>query len=131
MNPEDDGVPSPFGPLQKELARMRNANLNAAIDDVDKIIALLESTREQVAEGKKSSINLVRCGYTNEITSEADSHKISMAMTRLQNPVKERFDAITEDLKEVTKAQRGFGKALDKVRISSLQETALLERAVY
>lgn len=39
-----------------------------------------------------------------------------MAMTRLQNPVKERFDAITNDLKEVTKAQKAFGKSLDKVR---------------
>lgn len=38
-----------------------------------------------------------------------------MAMTTLQNPVKARFEAITQDLKEVTKAQKGFGKALDKV----------------
>jgi E3 ubiquitin-protein transferase RMND5 len=36
-------------------------------------------------------------------------------MTKLQNPVKERFDAITDDLKEVTKAQKAFGKSLDKV----------------
>lgn len=40
-----------------------------------------------------------------------------MAMTTLQNPVKDRLDAITNDLKDVTKAQRSFGKALDKVRI--------------
>lgn len=38
-------------------------------------------------------------------------------MTTLQNPVKARFEAITQDLKEVTKAQKSFGKALDKVRI--------------
>jgi E3 ubiquitin-protein transferase RMND5 len=48
-------------------------------------------------------------------TAEDDAHKISIAMTTLQNPVKSRFEAITEDLKDVTKAQRGFGKALDKV----------------
>ncbi|KAK8917249.1 Protein RMD5 [Metarhizium anisopliae] len=35
-------------------------------------------------------------------------------MTTLQNPVKARFEAITEDLKDVTKAQRSFGKALDR-----------------
>lgn len=52
--------------------------------------------------------------------AEADAHKISMAMTRLQNPVKERFDAITDDLKEVTKAQKAFGKSLDKVGSESL-----------
>lgn len=38
-----------------------------------------------------------------------------MVMTRLQNPVKQKFDAITNDLKEVTKAQKAFGKSLDKV----------------
>jgi hypothetical protein len=40
-----------------------------------------------------------------------------MAMTTLQNPVKDRLDAITNDLKDVTKAQRSYGKALDKVRL--------------
>lgn len=40
-------------------------------------------------------------------------------MTSLQNPLKQRLDAITNDLKEVTKAQRGFGKALDKVSMQS------------
>ena len=38
-----------------------------------------------------------------------------MVMTTLQNPVKARFERITTDLKEVTKAQKGYGKALDKV----------------
>lgn len=34
----------------------------------------------------------------------------------LQNPVKSRFDAIISDIKDVTKAQKAFGKSLDKVR---------------
>lgn len=38
-----------------------------------------------------------------------------MAMTTLQNPVKGRLEAITDDLKNVTKAQKNFGKALDRV----------------
>ena len=38
-----------------------------------------------------------------------------MTMISLQNGVKVAFDGINNDLKEVTKAQRGFGKALDKV----------------
>ncbi|EFY88979.1 regulator of gluconeogenesis Rmd5, putative [Metarhizium acridum CQMa 102] len=92
---EDDTPSSPFGPLLAELARMRKSNLNAAINDVDSIIDLLTAAREQVAR-------------------DDDSHKIGMAMTTLQNPVKARFEAITEDLKDVTKAQRSFGKALDK-----------------
>ncbi|KAK4059440.1 RMD5, regulator of gluconeogenesis [Trichoderma simmonsii] len=89
-------IASPFGPLQAELSRMRRSNLTAAIQDVDKIIDYLVAAREQVA------------------SADADSHRISMAMTTLQNPVKDRLDAITNDLKDVTKAQRSFGKALDK-----------------
>ncbi len=36
-------------------------------------------------------------------------------MTKLQNPIKEGFDAMNEDLRAVTKAQRDFGRSLDKV----------------
>ncbi|KAL6904571.1 CTLH/CRA C-terminal to lish motif domain-containing protein [Trichoderma evansii] len=96
MASSGDDIVSPFGPLQKELARMRGANLTAAIQDVDKIIEYLVAAREQVA------------------APDADHHRISMAMTTLQNPVKDRLEAINNDLRDVTKAQRSFGKALDK-----------------
>ncbi len=36
-------------------------------------------------------------------------------MTKLQNPIRESFDAVNDDLKAVNRAQREFGKALDKV----------------
>lgn len=39
-----------------------------------------------------------------------------MTMTTLQNPVKACMESITDDLKNVTKAQRGFAKILDRVR---------------
>ncbi|KPM35640.1 hypothetical protein AK830_g10927 [Neonectria ditissima] len=100
MTGSDDHV-SPFGPLMAELARMRKSNLTSAIEDVDQIIDLLTAAREQVA-------------------AEPDAHRIGMAMTTLQNPVKARFEAITQDLKEVTKAQKGFGKALDKACLPQL-----------
>ncbi|EGX95427.1 regulator of gluconeogenesis Rmd5 [Cordyceps militaris CM01] len=90
-----DDSTSPFGPLLLELARMRKSNLSAAIDDVDKIIDLLSAARDQVA-------------------AEDDSHRTMMALTTLQNPVKSRLEAINTDLKDVNKAQKGFGKALDK-----------------
>lgn len=48
--PEHDH-PSPFGPLQVELARMKKSNLTAAIDDVDDILTLLTEARNRVAQG--------------------------------------------------------------------------------
>lgn len=36
-------------------------------------------------------------------------------MATLQNPVKGRLEALTNDLKNVTKAQKNYGKALDRV----------------
>ncbi|GFP56573.1 E3 ubiquitin-protein ligase RMND5A [Trichoderma asperellum] len=105
-SPGDDIV-SPFGPLQNELARMRGANLTPAIQDVDKIIEYLVAARDQVA------------------APDADQHRISMAMTTLQNPVKDRLEAINNDLRDVTKAQRSFGKALDKARVHALPQREL------
>lgn len=39
--------------LQKELKRMQGATLSAAVDDADRIVALLEAARDQVATGKR------------------------------------------------------------------------------
>ncbi|KAI1068361.1 uncharacterized protein FIESC28_03672 [Fusarium coffeatum] len=89
----DNDRGSPFAPLMAELARMRNKNLKSAIDDVDSVIDLLVNARDQIAQ---------------------EPDRTSMVMTTLQNPVKARFERITTDLKEVTKAQKGYGKALDK-----------------
>lgn len=94
---------------------MRRSNLNTAIDDVDSIIDLLTSAREQVAGGLSSCHVLTQ--HQTDQPPEADAHKIGLAMTTLQNPVKARFEAINQDLKDVTKAQKAFGKSLDKVRL--------------
>ena len=100
---------------------MRKSNPNAAINDVDAIIDLLSAAREQVAGGTKAlgpPANEPAChGVQTRLTlsTDDDAHKISMAMTTLQNPVKDKFEAITDDLKDVTKAQRSFGKTLDRV----------------
>lgn len=53
-----DSNPSPFATLQGDVSRMRKMNLDAAIGDVDKIIELLESTRQQVAEGKSPGLGV-------------------------------------------------------------------------
>ncbi|CAM1504476.1 Fc.00g020670.m01.CDS01 [Cosmosporella sp. VM-42] len=95
MAGDENDHPSPFAPLMAELARMKKSNLNAVVDDVDHIIYLLTMARDVVA-------------------GEPDANRTGMAMTTLQNPVKARLDSINQNLKEVTKAQKGFGKALDK-----------------
>ncbi|KAF5268696.1 hypothetical protein FOXYS1_404 [Fusarium oxysporum] len=95
MAEADNDHVSPFAPLMVELARMRNRTLKSAIDDVDQVIELLTNAREQIAQ-------------------EQDATRTGMAMMTLQNPVKARFERITTDLKDVTKAQKSFGKALDK-----------------
>jgi hypothetical protein len=41
-----------MGPLKIELAKMKKATLKSAERDVDRIIQLLESAREQVASGE-------------------------------------------------------------------------------
>ena len=41
-------------------------------------------------------------------------------MTKLQNPIKEGFDALTGDLREVSKGQKNLGKVLDKVSSGGL-----------
>lgn len=60
---------------------------------------------------------------------DGDAHKISMAMTTLQNPVKARLEAITDDLKNVTKAQRNYGKALDRVSTCAPEAADKLQHA--
>lgn len=82
--------------LRAELSQIaRKARLSSAVTDVDKIIARLMQAREQIA-------------------ADQDPHAASLILTKLQNPVKEGFETVNNDLKAVSKTQREFGKALDK-----------------
>lgn len=45
-----------------------------------------------------------------------DPDSASITLAKLQNPVKQSFDAINDDLKEIYKGLGNYGKALDKVR---------------
>ncbi|KAJ9150305.1 Protein RMD5 A [Pleurostoma richardsiae] len=88
------GIPA----LQKELSRLTGGNaprLSAAVDDVDKIIELLTASRDHIAQAP-------------------DPHTAGLTLTRLQNPIREGFDAVTEDLRKVSKVQKEFGRSLDK-----------------
>jgi hypothetical protein len=113
----DNDLLSPFPPLYAELARMRKATLKSAIDDVDLIIGALTDARQKVAQGRPPNATDGDGdvdAQPQDTSTEADAHWIGMTMMNLQNPVKARMEDITNDLKNVTKAQKGFGKALDR-----------------
>jgi E3 ubiquitin-protein transferase RMND5 len=83
--------------LQKDLAGLnRKSRLSSAVEDVDKIIELIQAARDEVA-------------------ATLDPHTAGLTMTKLQNPVKEKMEVVNEDLKKVSKVQKEFGRALDKV----------------
>ncbi|GAP84359.1 putative regulator of gluconeogenesis [Rosellinia necatrix] len=82
--------------LQKELRRFNQASkLTGAVEDVDRLIDFLVSAREEVAAAN-------------------DPHTTSLALTKLQNPVRAQLDAINSDLGRVHKSQNAFHKALTK-----------------
>ncbi|KAL2260804.1 hypothetical protein VTK26DRAFT_5102 [Humicola hyalothermophila] len=82
--------------LLEELSKINKLpRLSAAVDDLDKIISLLSTAREQVAE-------------------TLDPHTASLTMTKLQNPIKAAFDKVNDDLKAASSAHKKVGKALDK-----------------
>ncbi|KAF2091224.1 putative regulator of gluconeogenesis Rmd5 [Saccharata proteae CBS 121410] len=80
--------------LKAELDKLENhGNLAKSIEDVQKTINLLKQAREKVA-------------------SEPNSAQVTLA--KLQTPMKQSFDKVSDDLKEVYKANNSYGKALDK-----------------
>ena len=44
-----------------------------------------------------------------------DQANPSVTLAKLQNPVKQSFEAINNDLKEIYKSLGNYGKAIDKV----------------
>lgn len=83
--------------LQKELDRLnRRPGLSATMDKVDQIIEMLTSVKDQIVQ------------------SGMDTHVTSMSITKVQNPIKTKFEQINDDLKGVVATQRKLGKSLDK-----------------
>jgi hypothetical protein len=78
----------------------RLPRLSAAAHDVDKVIDLLSTARDDIAKAM-------------------DSHTASITMTKLQNPIKMAFDKVNDDLKAASSAHKKVGRSLDKVGSSS------------
>ena len=92
-----------------------------SLQDIDRTIELLEAAREQVAGGRPVPIPTCRRSEMNpvadgrDVCAAADPHTASLTITKLQNPVKESFEALNNNLREISKRQKNFGKALEKV----------------
>ncbi|KAI0506908.1 CTLH/CRA C-terminal to lish motif domain-containing protein [Xylaria bambusicola] len=109
--------------LQKELKKFNQASkLTGAVKDVDQLIEVLVSAREEVA-------------------SANDPHTTSLTLTKLQNPVSAQLDAINVDLGRVHKSQNAFHKALSRALKETkgtlptdhdpmASQTALINRAI-
>ncbi|KAJ4422723.1 hypothetical protein N0V82_002620 [Gnomoniopsis sp. IMI 355080] len=91
---QDTDIPA----LLSELNRLANGTtdrLTAAVADADNIINILQKARDQIAEA-------------------SSSHTASLTLTRLQNPVRQGFEAINDDLKKSDRVRKDVGKALTK-----------------
>jgi hypothetical protein len=112
--------------LNNDLAKLRNdANLEQSIRDVDKIIEQLERAREQIVESKKASSGRVKpptytCPHRRRrrhaYNGLTDPNTAAITLTKLQNPLKNNFDKVNDDLRKVHRGHSTFGKSLDKVR---------------
>lgn len=78
----------------------KKGNLGKAVDDVQKLIDLLQQTRDAVSDSP-------------DLTA--------LQMAKLKSPVKQAFDKLEDDLKEVNKGLNQYQKALkDKFKNSAL-----------
>lgn len=110
--------------LLSELDRLANGTtdrLTAAVADADNIINILQKARDQIAEGEHSSLlsfpplHLLLQHLANELFAPASSsHTASLTLTRLQNPVRQGFEAINDDLKKSDRVRKDVGKVLTK-----------------
>ncbi|KAL9092542.1 MAG: hypothetical protein Q9165_004346 [Trypethelium subeluteriae] len=79
--------------LLEEHRRYDNVHLGHAVNDCQRTIDLLVSARNSIA---------------------ADPQKASIVLAKLNNPVKQSFDKIHDDLKAINSIQNKYTKALDK-----------------
>ncbi|KAI9785964.1 MAG: hypothetical protein M1839_008230 [Geoglossum umbratile] len=80
--------------LQKENERLsKKSNLSKSIDDVQLTIDLLTNARDSIRANPTSA---------------------SITLAKLQNPIKQSFDKVNDDLKDVHSGLTKYQKALDK-----------------
>lgn len=92
----------------------RQGGLDQTINDVQATIDLLKSAREGIANGNMSfaCYNLP----TDQTQEDCDP---SITLAKLKNPMKQSFDKLNQDVKELHAALTNYSKTLDKVCIMS------------
>lgn len=109
------------GLLEEHEKLVKKGNLSKSVEDVQKTIDLLVKARDSIAFSM-SSIALCSPeplpGKGRPIDILLDQAAPSITLAKLQNPIKQSFDTINSDLKEVYNALSKYTKALDKVDTS-------------
>ena len=104
--------------LMKEQERLAsNANLSKSVEDVQKTIDLLVKARESIAASEYKLIVWFPTEPTGQelICVRSDSTSTSVTLAKLQNPVKQSFEVVNDDLKELYKGHGRYQKVLNTV----------------
>ena len=103
--------------LEEHEKLSRKGNLSKSVEDVQKTIDLLVRARDSIAASMLDSVLRVsgKESLTHSRCHFQDQSSASVTLAKLQNPVKQSFEAINSDLKDVYKGLGNYSKALDKV----------------
>ena len=96
--------------IQEQERLASSANLSKSVEDIQKIIDQLTTARDSIAASK----SLSDC-ESNAANTRPDPTSGPVTLAKLQNPIKQSFEAVTSDLKDVHKGQSRYQKALDTV----------------
>lgn len=108
--------------LEEHEKLSRNGSLSKSVEDVQKTIDLLTKARDSIVAGTSKCLSLASPGqellkYAHRYRQGQNSASVTLA--KLQNPVKQSFETINNDLKDVYKGLGNYSKALDKVLLPS------------
>jgi hypothetical protein len=102
--------------LSRELEKLsKKGSLSKSIDDVQKTIDLLIKARESIDKSKCPHLSTFSPHPFVTDSLRLGPNATSVILAKLQNPVKQSFEKINEDLKETHSSIGKYQKALDKV----------------
>ena len=116
--------------LEEHEKLSRKGNLSKSLGDVQKTIDLLVKARDSIAASVFFSFlpHVLDSLKHAHCTSE-DQNSASVTLAKLQNPVKQSFEAINSDLKDVYKGLGNYSKALDKVGLQHFLRSLVKSQA--